>query len=115
MRTYSVPPVHWPLCSFKNLEGQATHQIQHLQEYKFTYKNHQGQKHNNADALIWRPYREECIHSHKVYAWADVKQVQGIVAVATVGWDPATLRREQLNNQDIWPILEEVETRQDPE
>jgi hypothetical protein len=29
--------------------------------------------------------------------------------------DPAALRREQLNDQNIWPNLEEVETGQRPE
>jgi hypothetical protein len=36
---------------FKNLEGQITSWIQHLQEYNFTSDHRQGQKHNNADAL----------------------------------------------------------------
>jgi hypothetical protein len=37
------------------------------------------------------------------------------VAVSAAGWDPATLRKEQLNDQDVGPILEEVETEQHPE
>jgi hypothetical protein len=36
------------------------------------------------------------------------------VVVAAAGWDPAALRREQLNDQDIGSILEEVETGQCP-
>jgi hypothetical protein len=46
---------------------------------------------------------------------ADVKQVQAFAAVAAAGWDPAALRTEQVDIQDIGPILEEVETRQQPE
>jgi hypothetical protein len=38
----------------------------------------------------------------------NVKQIRAIAAVATAGWDPATLRTEQLNDQDTGPILEEV-------
>jgi hypothetical protein len=41
----------------------------------------------------------------------DVKQVQAVVAVSTAGWNPAALRREQLNDQDIGSILEDVEDR----
>jgi hypothetical protein len=37
--------------SFKNLKGQTARWIQHLQENNFTFKHHQGQKYNNADAL----------------------------------------------------------------
>lgn len=41
---------------------------------------------------------------------ADIKQVQAIAAVAAVGWYPATLIAERLNDQDIGPILKKVET-----
>jgi hypothetical protein len=44
-----------------------------------------------------------------------VKQVRSIAVVAAVGWDPAALRAEQLNDQDIGPILKALETRQRPE
>jgi hypothetical protein len=52
---------------------------------------------------------------HKIEVQVDIKQVEAIVAVATASWDPAALRREQLNNQDIGPILEEVEAGQCPD
>jgi hypothetical protein len=42
---------------------------------------------------------------------ADVKQVRAVATVAAADWDLAALRREQVNEQDIVPILEEVETR----
>jgi hypothetical protein len=35
--------------------------------------------------------------------------------VAGAGWDPVALRTEQLNDADIGPILQEVETGQRPE
>jgi hypothetical protein len=38
--------------------------------------------------------------------------VNQVWAVAT---NPAALRRDQLNNQDVAPILEEVEAEQEPE
>jgi hypothetical protein len=46
---------------------------------------------------------------------ADIKQVRAIEAVAAASWGPAALRTEQLKDQDMWPILEEVETGERPE
>jgi hypothetical protein len=100
------------LMSFKNLEGQAARLIQRFQENNFTSEHRQGRKHNNADALSRRPCQEEC---HKVEARADIKQVRAIVPVAAPCRGPATLRTEQLNDPDIGPILQEVETGQRPE
>jgi hypothetical protein len=97
---------------FKNPEGQTACWIQRLEEYNFTLKRRQGWKHNNADALFRQPCQEECNHSHKAEAHADFKQLQAIVAVAAAGYDPGALRMEQLNDQDVGPILEEVETEQ---
>jgi hypothetical protein len=37
------------------------------------------------------------------------------VALSTAGWDQSALRRERLHDQDIGPILKEVETGQRPE
>jgi hypothetical protein len=73
------------------------------------------QKHNNANDLSWWPYQEESTHCHKVEAQADVKQVGAVAAAAVASWDPATPKPDQLNDQDIGPILEEVETGQCPE
>jgi hypothetical protein len=50
-----------------------------------------------------------------VEAREDIKQVRVIAAVVAAGWDPATLRAEQLDDPDIGPILQEVETGQRPE
>jgi hypothetical protein len=98
------------LMSFKNPEGQTTRCIERLQEYSFTSEHRQGRKHNNVGVLSLRPCQEECTHCHKVEARADVKQIQAIAAVAADGWDPAALRTEELNDQNIGPIPEEVET-----
>jgi hypothetical protein len=40
-------------------------------------------------------------------ARADVKQVMAIAA----SWNPTALRREQLNDPDSGPMMEEVESR----
>jgi hypothetical protein len=46
---------------------------------------------------------------------ADVEQVQATAALSTVSWDPVALRKEQLNDLDIAPILREVETGRRPD
>jgi hypothetical protein len=71
--------------------------------------------HDSADALSRRPCQEECNRCQKVEAREDIKQVRAIAAVAAVGWDPAALSTEQLNDPDIGCILQEVETGQRPE
>jgi hypothetical protein len=43
------------------------------------------------------------------------RQVRAITPVAATRWGSAALRREQLNDKDIGPILEEAETGQRPE
>jgi hypothetical protein len=96
-------------------EGQTARWVQRLKEYSFTSEHRKRRKHNNADALSRRPCREECTHCHKFEARANVKQVRALTAVAATDWDSAALRREQLNDKDIGPILEEVETGQLPE
>jgi hypothetical protein len=101
--------------SFKNFEGQTARWIQRIQEYNFTSEHLQGRKHNNADALSRRPCQEECTHCHKVEARADIKEIRAIAVVARAGCDPVALRTEQLNDPDIGPILQEIETGQRPE
>jgi hypothetical protein len=59
--------------------------------------------------------RQESTHCHKVQARSHVKQLRVVAAVAAAAWDLAALRTEQLNGQDIWPIMEEAETGRRPE
>jgi hypothetical protein len=51
----------------------------------------------------------------KVTLLAEVKQMRAIPAIFAYGWDPATLRMGQLNNQDVGPFLEETKSGQRPE
>jgi hypothetical protein len=44
-----------------------------------------------------------------------VKQARAIETVAVAGWDPAALRREQLNYQGIGLILEDIKAAEHPE
>jgi hypothetical protein len=62
--------------------------------------------------FLRRPCQEECTHCYKVEARADVKQVRADAAVAAVSWDPAALRSEQLNDHDIGPIMQGLDTGQ---
>jgi hypothetical protein len=59
--------------------------------------------------------KKECIHCQKVEARADVRQERAIADVAAAGWDTTAPRTEQLNDEDIGPILLIVETGQRPE
>jgi hypothetical protein len=101
--------------SFRNLEGQIAWWIQGLQEYNFTSEHWEGRKHNNADVLSRRPCQVEWTHCHKVEAWADVKQVRAIAAVAAASWDSVALRSEQLQDPDVGPLLQEAETGKRPQ
>ena len=70
--------------------------------------------HKNADALSRRPCKDDCKHCHRV------EKVQGMVTVNTVkidipdDWNKEILRKEQLDDKDIGPILRAKEkgTRQ---
>ncbi|PNF33868.1 hypothetical protein B7P43_G07231 [Cryptotermes secundus] len=98
--------------SFRKLEGQTARWIQRVQEYNFTSAHCQGRKHSNADALSRRPCQEKCAHCHKVETRTEVKQIRAIGTLPAAGWDPVTLREEQLEDTDIGPILREVENGQ---
>jgi hypothetical protein len=56
---------------------------------------------NNTDAFSLQLSCEDCTHCHRVKTWEDIKQVLVVATVATAGWDPIVLRREQLNDQYI--------------
>jgi hypothetical protein len=84
------------------------------------YRESQGRYNRHKDcqeaiANTRKDLHEELGHVFQVEALADVKQVRAIAAVSPAAWDPSALRTEQLNNEDIGPILEEVETEQRPE
>ncbi|XP_023721191.1 uncharacterized protein LOC111871977 [Cryptotermes secundus] len=102
------------LMSFKNLEGQTARWIQRLQEYNFTSEHRQGWRRNNADALSRRVCKEQFAHCDKFETRADVKQIRAIGTLPAAGWDPVTLRDEQLKDPDIWHILQELENGQRP-
>jgi hypothetical protein len=103
------------ILSFKNVEGQSARWIQRLQEYNFNSEQRESRKHSNANALPRRPYEEECTHCHNVEEQADVKEVRAIADETAAACDEAAMRTEQLNDPDLGPNLEEVETGQQSE
>jgi hypothetical protein len=67
----------------------------------FTSEHRQGRKHNNADALSRRLCPEECSRCQKVEQRGGGLRVRVVSAAAAVGWDRATLRREQLADDEL--------------
>jgi hypothetical protein len=104
--------LNW-LIHFKGLERQTASWIQRPQEYEFTCDHREGRKYKNSYAFSRRPCREERKHCQKVEAWEEVKQVRAIAAVAADGLDPAVIR-DQLEDHDVGPILEEARAAQRP-
>jgi hypothetical protein len=103
------------LLNFKNLEGQTARWVQRLQEYYFTSEHRQGVKHTNADALLRRPCTEECTHCRKVEHRSEIPKVRVVSTTPAEGWDSRALRRVQLKDDDVGPLLREVEAGQRPE
>jgi hypothetical protein len=103
------------LLSLKNLEGQTARWVRRLQEYHFSSEHRQGVRHTNADALSRRPCLKECLHCEKIELQENIPKVRIVVAAAADGWDRQALRREQLGDSDVGPLMREVEAGQRPE
>ena len=93
------------LLSFKNLERQTARWVQSLQEYNYTSEHRQGIRHTNAEALSRRPCPEGCSHCQKVEQRADDQRVRMVVAAPADGWDHQDLRRKQLADNDLGPLI----------
>jgi hypothetical protein len=89
--------------------------IQRLQEYNLASEHRQGRRHINADALSRRPCPEGCSHCQKIEQWGEGLKVGIITTAAADGWVRASLRREQLADDELGPLLQEVEAGQRPE
>jgi hypothetical protein len=55
------------------------------------------------------------MHCYKVELPVDIKKVRALSALPAGNWDPLVLRTEQLNDTDIGPIVQKVETGRRPE
>jgi hypothetical protein len=103
------------LLSFKNVEGQTAPWIQRIQEYNFTSEHRQGRKLNNADTLSRRPCPEGCSHCQKIERRSEGLKLRIITTAAADGWVRASLRSELLADDEMGPLLQEVEAGERPE
>jgi hypothetical protein len=95
--------------SFKSLEGQTVYWIRRLRKYNFIPSTVKARNttmpmpfhDDHAKRSVPTATKSMCGHTSSRY---------GLTAVAGPGWNPTSLRVEQLNDQDIGPILEDVET-----
>ena len=103
------------LLSFRNLEGQTGRWVQRPQEYNFTSEHRKGIRHTNADALSRRPCSEGCSHCQKLELRSGEPRVRIVFTAPADGWDQQALRTEQLANNDLGPLIQEIETGRHPE
>ena len=110
--------LHW-LLSFRQPEGQVACWIERLQQYNFTVEYRPGTKHQNADALSRRPcLQDACRHCDRLEslenssATSEVLATSPQVAVISLGHEsraPEEIRAEQLNDNDIKPVIKWME------
>ena len=93
------------LLSFRNLEGQTARWVQRLQEYNFTSEHRQGIRCTNADTLSRCPCPKGCSHCQKMEQRADDQRVRIVVTTPADGWDQQALRREQLADINLEPLI----------
>jgi hypothetical protein len=100
--------------SLSNIERQTASWIQHLQEYNFTSKHHQGRKHKKVNALLRQPWQEQCTHCHSVgrrQAGTSNCGYSCSQLVSTYSAQGTTQRPEHM----VGPNLEEAEIGHHPE
>lgn len=94
------------LLQFRDPEGQTARWIERLQSYNFRIEHRKGAAHGNADALSRRPCPLEC----RQCAGHEGKEcVQAIVMEVPAEWSDAAVRKDQLEDADIGPVLSAVE------
>ncbi|GFV73827.1 retrovirus-related Pol polyprotein from transposon 412 [Trichonephila clavipes] len=99
------------LLNFKNSEGQIARWIQRLQEYDVEIRHRKGSAHGNADALSRRPCLDSCKHCSRIekkFGVIDqtVRQVTTPSTSALGPWTYESIRKDQLADPEIKPILE---------
>lgn len=103
------------LLNFKSPEGQVARWIQRLQEYDFEIQHRKGASHGNADALSRRPCPTDCRHCTRAEDNFEcfkpvVRQVASTSDPLLNSWNDQNLRQSQLEDSDIKPILEFLES-----
>ncbi|GFW94050.1 retrovirus-related Pol polyprotein from transposon 17.6 [Trichonephila clavipes] len=99
------------LLNFKNSEGQIARWIQSLQEYDVEIRHRKGSAHGNTDALLRRPCLDSCKHCSRIekkFGVIDqtVRQVTTPSTSALNPWTDESIRKDQLADPEIKPILE---------
>lgn len=110
-RSFKVRSDHAALKWILNLkapEGQLARWLEKLQQYDFTVEHRPGKLHGNADGLSRRPCGGSCSYCEKV----DTKEVRR-TSVQIEDWTTDDLRRDQLDDVVIGPILKLLESRSD--
>ncbi|GFW50304.1 retrovirus-related Pol polyprotein from transposon 412 [Trichonephila clavipes] len=99
------------LLNFKNPECQTARWIQRLQEYDVEIHHRTGSAHGNGDALSRRPCPESCKYysrMEKKFGVIDpiVRQIATPSTSALDPWSDESVRKEQLADPEIKPIIE---------
>ncbi|GFW35995.1 hypothetical protein TNCV_4928591 [Trichonephila clavipes] len=92
-------------------EGQVARWIQRRQEYDVEIRHRKGSAHGNADALSRRPCPESCkycLRVEKKFGVIDpvVRQVTTPSTSALDPWSDESVRKDQLADLEIKPIIE---------
>ncbi|GFU74527.1 retrovirus-related Pol polyprotein from transposon 412 [Trichonephila clavipes] len=98
------------LLNFKNSEGQIPRWIQRLQMYDVEIRHRKGSAHGNADTLSRRPSPESCKYCSRIekkfgVIHPIVRQVTTPSTSALDPWSVESVRKDQLANPEIKPIL----------
>ncbi|GFV58535.1 retrovirus-related Pol polyprotein from transposon 17.6 [Trichonephila clavipes] len=99
------------LLNFKNSEGPIARWIQRLQEYDIEVRHRKGSAHGNADALSRRPCPESCKYCSRIekkfgVIGPIVRQVTTPSTLALDPWSDESVRKDQLADPEIKPIIE---------
>ncbi|GFX22405.1 retrovirus-related Pol polyprotein from transposon opus [Trichonephila clavipes] len=99
------------LLNFKNSEGQIARWIQRLQEYDVEIRHRKGSAHGNADALSRRPCPESCKYCSRIEKNFGVigPIIHPVTTPSTSALDPwsdESVRKDQLADPEIKPIIE---------
>ncbi|GFT62174.1 retrovirus-related Pol polyprotein from transposon 412 [Trichonephila clavipes] len=99
------------LLNFKNSEGQIARWIQRLQEYEVEIPHRKGSAHGNEDTLLRRACPESCEYCSGIEKKFGVKDpiVRQVTAPSTSALDPwsdASVRKDQMADPEIKPIIE---------
>ncbi|GFV97328.1 retrovirus-related Pol polyprotein from transposon 412 [Trichonephila clavipes] len=92
-------------------KGQIARWIQRLQAYDVEIRHRKGSAHGNADALSRRPYPESCKYCSRIeknfgVIGPIVRQVTTPSTSALDPWRDESVRKDQLADPEIKPILE---------